>query len=208
MFLFSKYACTCLDIFSPAEQKCMWFNLFIYRVNNDEIKKWSVLYIIVIRTFSNLKTLSKNQHEKLLTAKAVRENETAEENQHLPQCNTIPGSDSLNGNIHGVHLEPCYKKFTSILAPSRKRTLREENYDKFERLKRQKCSQSNSGLFPKRCFKCNTFRKRKGGKTFNAYTITTKNAAEKLNEAIMKELCSLMPGTIQKITQHILLKKS
>ena len=84
--------------------------------------------------------------------KAVRENETAEENQHLPQCNTIPGSDSLNGNIHGVHLEPCYKKFTSILAPSRKQTLPEENYDKFERLKRKKCSQSNSGLFPKRCF--------------------------------------------------------
>ena len=75
------------------------------------------------RTFTKLKALSENQHQKLLKAKAVREKETSELNQHLSQCQTIPVSDNLDVNIHGVHLEPCYKKFTSILAPSRKRKL-------------------------------------------------------------------------------------
>ena len=135
------------------------------------------------RTFTKLKALSENQHQKLLKAKAVREKETSELNQHLSQCQTIPGSDNLDVNIHGVHLEPCYKKFTSILAPSRKRKLPQESSEKSDRLKRHKSSHSNTGLFPKKCFKCNTFRKRKDGKFLTAYTITTENAASNLKEA-------------------------
>ena len=35
------------------------------------------------RTFTKLKALSENQHQKLLNTKAVREKETPELNQHL-----------------------------------------------------------------------------------------------------------------------------
>ena len=87
------------------------------------------------RTFTKLKALSKNQHQKLLKGKAVREKETCELNQHLSQSQTIPGSDNLNVDIHGVHLEPRYKKFTSILASSRKRKLPQESSEKSDRLK-------------------------------------------------------------------------
>ena len=38
------------------------------------------------RTFTKLKALSENQHQKLLKAKTVREKETSELNQHLSQC--------------------------------------------------------------------------------------------------------------------------
>ena len=52
------------------------------------------------RTFTKLKALSENQHQKLLKAKAVREKETSELNQHLSLCQTNPGSDNLDVNIH------------------------------------------------------------------------------------------------------------
>ena len=72
-------------------------------------------------SFSKLKALSDNQHQKLLEAKIIRQTETLEENKHTPQCNTIPFENNCNSLVHGVYLVPCYKKFTSILAPSRKR---------------------------------------------------------------------------------------
>ena len=71
------------------------------------------------------------------------------------------GNNNLDVNIHGAHLKPCYKKITSILAPSRKRKLPQQSSEKSDRLKRHKSSHSNTGLFQKKCFKCNTFNKRK-----------------------------------------------
>ena len=67
------------------------------------------------RTFTKLKALPENQHQKLLKAKPVRKKETSELNQHFSQCQTIPGSDNLDVNIHGVHLEPCYKNLLALL---------------------------------------------------------------------------------------------
>ena len=101
------------------------------------------------RTFTKLKALSENQHQKLLKAKAVREKETSELNQHFSQCQAIPGSDNLDVNIHGVHLEPCYKKFTNIFAPSRKRKLPQESSEKSDRLKRHKALITILGFFQK-----------------------------------------------------------
>ena len=101
------------------------------------------------RTFTKLKGLSENQHQKLLKAKAVREKETSELNQHLSQCQTIPDSDNLDVNIHGVHLEPCYKKFASILAPSRKPKLPQESSEKSDRLKSYKALIPILGFFQK-----------------------------------------------------------
>ena len=79
-----------------------------------------VHYTDVNRTYSVLKRLSQNQHQRLLEGKRVREQETLPENKHTTQCETIPVPDFV-AKFHGLHLEPCYKKFTSILPPSRKR---------------------------------------------------------------------------------------
>ena len=80
----------------------------------------AVHYTGVNRTYSVLKSLSQNQHQRLLEAKRVQEQGTLPENKHATQCETIPVPDFV-AKFYGVHLEPCYKKFTSILAPSRKR---------------------------------------------------------------------------------------
>ena len=73
-----------------------------------------------------LKTLSFNQLVRLTDAKDIREKEAVEGNKHSEQCSTIPTKDEFNGLNHGIYLEPCYKKFTSLLCLSRKRVLSEE----------------------------------------------------------------------------------
>ena len=77
------------------------------------------------RNYSLLKSLSTNQHQRLLEAKKVREKRIkSNENKHVSQCESVPPENGLI-KVHGIHLKRCYKKFTSILAPSRKRKQKE-----------------------------------------------------------------------------------
>ena len=77
-------------------------------------------------TYSTLKSLSENQHQRFLEAKQVNERDVWKENMGAPQCNSIPMPD-YDRSRHGVHLEPCYKEFMSILEPSRKRSNAEDD---------------------------------------------------------------------------------
>ena len=52
---------------------------------------------------------------------AKSEREKDGENHHKEQCDTIP--DSVNNELHGIHLETCYKKFTLILSGKKNVTL-------------------------------------------------------------------------------------
>ena len=127
------------------------------------------------RNYSLLKSISINQHQRFLEAKKVRENEHTNENKHVSQCETVPPETGLDINVHDIYLEPCYRKFTSTLAPSRKRK-EKETESSSTRLERQKQSNSNREIFPTVCFKYELYRKRKDGKTYNAYIITTDSA--------------------------------
>ena len=122
-----------------------------------------VHYTAINRSYSTLKSLSENQHQRLLEAKQIREQEVLEENKHTRQCNFIPMPDNKKSR-HGVHLEPYYQKFTSILAPSKKRSNTEY------RLKWQKYDDSSglTDLFSKICFYCKKYRKTKKKVTYNA----------------------------------------
>ena len=70
---------------------------------------WSEWYL-VIRQESPGKALTDNQYERSVEAKEIRLAATFE-NQHLEQCNSLP-IDGFDTARHGVHLNPCYKKFT------------------------------------------------------------------------------------------------
>ena len=137
------------------------------------------------RTCGTLKELSDNQFNRLLEAKNVREKEQLETNRHYEQCRTIPEKSQFNSSVHGIHLDPCYKLFTKILCPSKKRKLPDTS-NVLERTKRQKRSISNTDLFPKTCFKCNVNRKKKKGKIGNAHKIALQSAALNLKLAAMK----------------------
>ena len=77
------------------------------------------------RTYSKLKTLSENQLNRLLEANSVRQKETLEANRHSTQCTKIPTKYNFDCFVHGIHLDPCYKLFTKILCPSKKRKLQD-----------------------------------------------------------------------------------
>ena len=62
--------------------------------------------------YSNLKELSQTNRERILLAKEERE-KLGGNHHHKEQCESIPDSFGENDCIH---LEPCYKKFTLILA--------------------------------------------------------------------------------------------
>ena len=141
------------------------------------------------RTYSKLKTLSENQLDRLLEAKCFREKETLDANRHLTQCATVPTKDDFDSSVHGIHLDPCYKSFTKILCPSRKRKLQDEFPQVNQRIKRQKRSSSTTDLFPATCFKCKGVRKKKRGKRDKIaypHKVTLDSAAKKLKLAALK----------------------
>ena len=107
------------------------------------------------------------------------------ENQHLEQCNSLP-IDSFNTARHGVHLNPCYKKFTKIISVARSKESREGD----PRHKRMKANEAGSshGFFPKVCMFCNQYRKTVRIKFHNAYKILTKEQNIKCASNVKNDL--------------------
>ena len=61
--------------------------------------------------YSAIKDISTQNEERIRMAKSIREG-TGGRNHHQEQCNLIP--DKIDKHKHGIHLDPCYKKFTLI----------------------------------------------------------------------------------------------
>ena len=104
--------------------------------------------------YSELKSLSENQYERIKEAINISTQST-ERNQHLQQCATVP-ENGYNKLIHGIHLEPCYKKFIGIIAKSKKRSESSDVPRSSKRVKQQEneagTSTSTPVFFPKICF--------------------------------------------------------
>ena len=67
--------------------------------------------------YSGLKQISEINENRIREAKLLRE-ETGGLNHHQEQCSKIP--DAFDQNLHGIHLTPCYKKFTLMLSSVKK----------------------------------------------------------------------------------------
>ena len=76
------------------------------------MKKRCIVHYKGLSNYSNLKQLSKTNKERILIAKAERE-KLGGKHYHRDQCDGVP--ESFGENYY-MHLEPCYKKFTLILA--------------------------------------------------------------------------------------------
>ena len=59
--------------------------------------------------YSKIKYISAGNRERIQKAKSLREI-AGGNNYHEEQCNQIP--EEINEDKHGIHLTPCYKKFT------------------------------------------------------------------------------------------------
>ena len=76
------------------------------------MKKRCIIHYKGLSNYTKLKELSERNKERILEAKVERE-KLGGEHYHKLQCDGIPKSFALQDCIH---LEPCYKKFTLILA--------------------------------------------------------------------------------------------
>ena len=63
--------------------------------------------------YSKIKEITDNNANKIQTSKEIRER-VKRDNYHREQCLMIP--NEINKTIHGIHITPCYKKFTMLLA--------------------------------------------------------------------------------------------
>lgn len=141
-------------------------------------------YSIKNCSYSKLKPISLVNKEKIYAAKLVRERYD-DANYHKYQCLSIP--EEIDPDIHGIHLEPCYKKFVLIL--SNKKALRVNSLccssDNSIRPKRYKTSDSSNiaNVFPKECNLCKRYRIKRGQKHMYPITITTLQAVNKIKHA-------------------------
>ena len=62
--------------------------------------------------YTTLKTLSEGNIERIRKEKQKRK-EIGGTHGHDEQCGKIP--DQINFELHGVHLEPCYKRYLCLI---------------------------------------------------------------------------------------------
>ena len=137
-------------------------------------------YDIKDAKYSKLKQISDINKDRISNAKILREREGGFR-YHKQQCKSIP--EEIDDSKHGIHLEPCYKKFTFILSQLNLKD-NEQPSTSTSRPKRlpfdQVCSRN---IYPKECQFCKKYRVKRKGKEYLPITITTKNAVENMKMA-------------------------
>ena len=147
--------------------------------------------------YSKLKDVSEQNESRIREAKAKRET-FSDENCHEKQCHLVP--DIIDNDIYGIHMEPCYKKFTLILAKkSIEQTIRRSS--KRTSMDVTKNVEATS-LFPLKCYFCKKIRVQHKGKKINLVQIITHDASETIKAAAkakdnemyleLKDLCLIV----------------
>ena len=80
-----------------------------------EIQKMTLICIVHYpnqATYSRIKQLSEVNKRRVIEAKEKRLS-LGGSNSHLEQCENVPSE--FEDSIHGVHLQPCYKKYVTIV---------------------------------------------------------------------------------------------
>ena len=101
--------------------------------------------------YSEIIQISTRSINRIREAKVLRE-EKGGRNHHQEQCDSIP--EEIDNNVHGVHLEPCYNKFTHIISEA----LTETNQPQADPRKSIRFSsptaQIERSIHPKICYFC------------------------------------------------------
>ena len=131
--------------------------------------------------YSVIRDISTINEERIRLAKSERESYT-NENFHSEHCESIP--DEINHDKHGIHLDPCYKKFTLILSKNKK-----EPTEKSERLSERLSSppRKDALVYPKECNICKLYKIKVKGSFEFPITIYTLNATKTVKAAAMSK---------------------
>ena len=117
-----------------------------------------------------------------MEAKAVRL-EKGGQNEHQEQCSSIP--NEVDNALHGIHMEPCYKKFTIIISKSRnkrKTSNDPENDDALRKKSRAQRTSVGGNLCPDHCYFCKEKKSVKGKVQLN-HKLTLKSTEETIKPA-------------------------
>ena len=145
-------------------------------------RKCIVHYDIKDTKYSNIKEISSVNKEKIYSAKSIRES-LGGKNHHADQCQLIP--EEIDPVQHGIHLVPCYKKFTLILSKEKDRSSENSNNESLltePRPKRAKTSHV-SNVYPKECNFCKKYRIMKKNKIHFPKTVCTDKAVQTIKDA-------------------------
>ena len=136
--------------------------------------------------YSLVKDVSETNEDKIRWARIIREQKGGA-NHHERQCNNIP--DVIDSNIHGIHVTPCYKKFTLILSTVAK--------EKVVDCRRLSGDSQASLLFQEKCQFCKKVRIKYKSKVAVPNKILTSSAETTIKESAQtkdKELHSRIVG--------------
>ena len=137
-------------------------------------------YTIKDAVYSNIIPLSENAHKRLLEAKEIRQ-ELGRDNEHKQQCDGIPAH--IDNNRSGIHLEPCYKKFTLIISSSKRKQSFDQNVSQKRQRPQRDLGATGAVLFPDHCYFCKQKRKTVKGKVQLSHKLTLKSTEENIKAA-------------------------
>ena len=155
------------------------------------MKRYCIVRYPGFDNYSNLKEVSERNKQRILEAKKERET-LGGSHHHKDQCSSVP--DDIGEN-YCIHLEPCYKKFTLILAGASQT----ENANTEKRTSTRKSSgEISAWTYPDVCNICKKARVQHKGEKVNPVIITSfqaqatiKAAAKAKNEEMYNEIQDL-----------------
>ena len=130
--------------------------------------------------YSKIKQISAVNEQRIKAAKLEREQLVDSSNRHLEQCRSIP--EIIDYQKHGIHMEPCYKKFTLILAKKAKQSIPKP----VQRLSNSCTPASDSektNVYPNICNYCKKYQLKQKQKIQFPKTITTSDAVATIKAA-------------------------
>ena len=138
-------------------------------------KKTCIVHYHGLNSYSEIKSVSSASGNRIRAAKVKRE-ELKGENYHQMQCGSIP--KTINDD-HGMHMTPCYKKFTLILSS------RYDDKDSEETRSSKRNSSSNivAWVYPNTCGICKKRIIKYQGRKVVPKTIATNEASDTIKEA-------------------------
>ena len=142
--------------------------------------KFCIIHIEGRSKYSNLKDV--NEQNEIRIRQAIEEHvkQGGDVSRFYERCTSVP--EIIDKNIHGIHIDPCYKDFTRILADINRPTSLARRSSK-----RSSVGSSSSTdtvlLFPDICYVCKKGRAQFKGKKVTPTLIVTDDAVESIKAA-------------------------
>ena len=136
-------------------------------VSKKSKKKQCIVRYAGLGPYSELKDVNEEKEARIGAAKARRETLKGR-NHHEEQCLLVP--DNIQDATHGVHMTPCYKKFTLILAGE------SSGHQNNQRLSKGNLDGNSTWVYPEVCCFCKKGRMSYRGKKVGLAKLEMKEA--------------------------------